>query len=60
LEDDWSVPKLERTEWLDLFDQQQRVDAFKSVWGVMEYVTRDVGKGETAAAPESAGGSMKT
>ena len=45
---------------MDLFDQQQRVDAFKSVWGVMEYVTRDVGKGETAAAPESAGGSMKT
>ena len=56
-EEDWSIPKLERTDWLDLFDQEQRVAAFKCVWGVMEYVNRDVG-GENAA--EDTGESMQT
>jgi hypothetical protein len=57
-EDDWSIPKLERTDWLDLFDQEQRVGAFKCVWGVMEYVSRDVGVDRTAG--EHTGESMQT
>ena len=59
-EEDWSVPKLERTDWLDLFDQEQRVEAFKCVWGVMEYVSRDVGGDESAAAEDTGGEGMQT
>lgn len=61
MEEDWSVPRLERTDWLDLFDQEQRVQAFKCAWGVMEYVSRDVGGSEIeTAAAESAGENMQT
>jgi hypothetical protein len=48
LEEDWSIPKVERTVWYDLFEQEQRAQAFKCVWGVMEYLCRDVGRGENA------------
>jgi hypothetical protein len=58
LEDDWSIPKLERTDWLDLFNQEQRVEAFKCVWGVMEYVSRDVGVDRTV--DENSGESVQT
>ena len=40
-EEDWCSPKLERTEWYDLLDQEGRVEAFRSIWGVMEYLNRD-------------------
>lgn len=63
-EDDWSTPRVERTAWFDLFDQEQRVEAFKCIWGVMEYKTRDVDGGETAgaenASAENAGERMQT
>jgi hypothetical protein len=40
-EEDWWSPKLQRTEWYDLLDQEGRVEAFRSIWGVMEYLNRD-------------------
>ena len=42
---EWSVPKLQRTQWFDLFDVEQRVEAFRGLWGVMAYLTRDTGEG---------------
>lgn len=48
-EEDWCSPPLERTEWYDLFDQESRVDAFRCIWGVMEYATRDVATGGSGA-----------
>jgi hypothetical protein len=41
-ETDWSRPKLQRSEWLDLFDMEQRVLAFRALWAVMDYLSRDV------------------
>jgi hypothetical protein len=41
VEEDWCSPKLQRTEWYDLLDQEARVEAFRSIWGVMEYLNRD-------------------
>jgi hypothetical protein len=46
---DWSSPRLERTEWYDLFDRKDRVEAFSCIWGVMEYVNRDVPKSGSGA-----------
>jgi hypothetical protein len=43
-DDQWCQPKLQRTEWFDLFDIKQRVEAFRGLWGVMAYLTRDVGQ----------------
>ncbi|KAK1810936.1 hypothetical protein LTR12_014694 [Friedmanniomyces endolithicus] len=43
-------PKLQRSQWFDLFDEQQRVEAFRGVWGVMAYLTRD-----TEASVETCG-----
>ena len=37
----WCKPRLERTEWLDLFDVDQRIAAFRCLWGVMAYLTRE-------------------
>ena len=37
---DWCGPKLQRSEWFDLFDVEQRVLAFRGIWGVMEYLSR--------------------
>jgi hypothetical protein len=42
VEEDWCSPKLERTVWYDLLDQTGRVEAFSCIWGVMEYLNRDV------------------
>ena len=39
---EWSVPKLQRTKWFDLFDVEQRVEVFRGLWGVMAYLTRDM------------------
>ncbi|KAK5129164.1 hypothetical protein LTR08_003784 [Meristemomyces frigidus] len=43
----WCIPKLQRTEWFDLFDCGQRVEAFRGVWGVMGFLTRDLGGADT-------------
>ena len=49
VEEDWCNPKLERTQWYDLLDQQHRVEAFRCIWGVMEYLNRDVSASESSA-----------
>jgi len=36
----WCKPKLQRSQWLDLFDVEERVLAFRGIWGVMEYLSR--------------------
>ncbi|KAK5678812.1 hypothetical protein LTS10_008467 [Elasticomyces elasticus] len=36
-------PTLQRSQWFDLFDQQQRVEAVRGIWGVMAYLTRESG-----------------
>jgi hypothetical protein len=46
-EEDWCSPRLERTEWYDLLDQEGRVDAFRCIWGVMEYVNQDLTTGRS-------------
>ena len=46
---EWSQPKLQRTEWFDLFDVEQRVEAFQGLWGVMAYLTREVGQTSQSA-----------
>lgn len=38
----WCSPKLQRTQWYDLFDMEQRVEAYRALWGVMAYLTRDI------------------
>lgn len=39
----WCRPKLQRTKWFDLFDQGERVEAFRALWGVLAYLTRAPG-----------------
>lgn len=36
----WCKPKLQRSQWFDLFNMEQRVEAFRGLWGVMAYLTR--------------------
>ena len=42
----WCSPRLQRTEWYDLLDVDGRVQAFRALWGVIAYLSRD---SETAA-----------
>ncbi|KAF2173778.1 hypothetical protein M409DRAFT_16050 [Zasmidium cellare ATCC 36951] len=44
----WCAPRLQRTQWYDLLDIEQRVQAFCVLWGIMAYLTRDV---NTTARP---------
>lgn len=41
-ESEWSRPKLQRSAWFDLFDAEQRVEAFRGLWGAMAYLCRKV------------------
>ena len=38
---EWCRPKLERSQWFDLFEVEQRIEAFRGLWGVMAYLTRE-------------------
>ena len=38
----WCSPRLQRTPWFDFFDVDQRTQAFRALWGVMEYLTRKI------------------
>ena len=40
----WCSPILERTQWYDLFNIEERVEAFRALWGIMAYLARDVEK----------------
>lgn len=37
----WCAPRLQRTQWYDLLDVDQRVQAFRVLWGIMAYLMRD-------------------
>ncbi|KAI9696859.1 MAG: hypothetical protein M1820_008013 [Bogoriella megaspora] len=39
-EEDWCNPVLQRSEWFDWFDKEQRVEAMRGIWGVMSYQMR--------------------
>ncbi|KAK5710651.1 hypothetical protein LTR17_018755 [Elasticomyces elasticus] len=43
--EDRPKPTLQRSQWFDLFDPQQRVEALRGIWGVMAYLTRESGVG---------------
>ncbi|KAK6434016.1 hypothetical protein LTR95_009804 [Oleoguttula sp. CCFEE 5521] len=40
-ESNWSTPKLQRSKWFDLFDADDRIEAFSALWAIMSYLTRD-------------------
>lgn len=40
-EEEWYRPKLQRSQWYDLFAMEQRVEAYRALWGVMSYLTRE-------------------
>lgn len=54
----WCQPAMQRSQWFDLFDIPQRVEAFKCLWGVMCYLTRSTSEsavpGATAAVAAAA------
>jgi hypothetical protein len=52
----WQRPRLQRTQWFDVFDMQQRVEAFRCLWGVMAYLTRNGIKPAAAAVDAKMGG----
>lgn len=37
---DWCSPKLHRTRWFDLFDVNDRNEAMRGIWGIMNYLMR--------------------
>ncbi|KAK4498117.1 hypothetical protein PRZ48_010773 [Zasmidium cellare] len=43
----WCAPRLQRTQWYDLMDIEQRVQAFRALWGIMAFLTRDVNTART-------------
>lgn len=56
---DWGSPRLQRTQWYDLLDTEQRVQAFRVLWGVMEYLTRPMEDVHPAEAKEDDDYGMK-
>lgn len=51
----WCSPKLQRTQWFDLLDVDQRVQAFRVLWGVAAYLTREIDSSAKAGAEDDAG-----
>lgn len=45
----WCSPRLERTEWFDLFNVERRIAAFRALWAVMAYMTREEASREGGA-----------
>ena len=37
---EWCRPYIQRSGWFDLFDKDERLEAFRGLWGVMAYLTR--------------------
>ncbi|GIZ48980.1 hypothetical protein CKM354_001202200 [Cercospora kikuchii] len=44
VDEDWSRPLLQRTKWYDLLDVNDRVEAFRTLWGISSYLFRDIDK----------------
>lgn len=40
---DWCQPKLQRTKWYDLLNVDDRVEAFRALWGISCYLFRSTG-----------------
>lgn len=40
----WCRPTLQRSRWYDLFVEEDRVEAFQGLWGVMAFLTREIGE----------------
>ncbi|KAI7602614.1 hypothetical protein D0864_14925 [Hortaea werneckii] len=51
--EEWDRPRLQRSQWYDLFAMDQRVDAYRALWGVISYLTR-----ESVVAEEKSGSSQ--
>ncbi|WPH00557.1 Hypothetical protein R9X50_00338700 [Acrodontium crateriforme] len=59
-ENKWCQPIMQRSQWFDLFDVEQRVLAFRMLWGVMTYLTRTMeGDEEESKAAEIKTAEMK-
>ncbi|CZT14062.1 uncharacterized protein RCC_00037 [Ramularia collo-cygni] len=52
---DWCSPKLQRSQWFDLLDVGQRVEAFRALWGVIAYLMREMDSLTKAGAEDDAG-----
>lgn len=37
----WGRPMMQRSPWFDMFSVEQRVEAFRCIWGIFCYLTRD-------------------
>lgn len=56
-DDNWSSPTVQRSVWFDLFDIGDRQQAFRGLWGVTAYLTRQsesLAKAVAQAAPGDA------
>lgn len=49
-DNDWCRPKLQRTKWYDLLDVEERVQAFRVLWGISCYLFRHNGDANETAA----------
>lgn len=45
----WCQPILQRTDWLDLLHQPDRVSAFSITWAILEYMNRETDAANTTA-----------
>ncbi|KAL9096506.1 MAG: hypothetical protein Q9165_001503 [Trypethelium subeluteriae] len=43
----WDAPLLQRSQWYDLFDQEQRAEAVRGIWGVLTYQMRATSQPDT-------------
>ena len=40
----WSSPRLQRTMWYNFFDVDERVQAYRAIWGITAYLMRETNK----------------
>ena len=59
-DENWCRPRLQRTQWYDLLDIQERVEAFRALWGIMSYLMREVNEPAKPGAEESPASSRDT
>ncbi|KAL8787293.1 MAG: hypothetical protein Q9213_002284 [Squamulea squamosa] len=41
--EEWWILEVKRSKWFDLFDPQDRGEAMRGIWGVMQWMTREMG-----------------
>lgn len=56
---DWCSPEVQRSQWFDLFDADERREAFRGLWGVMAYLTRRSDHEEKKESQSAANSSQK-